>query len=207
MQKQRIVLVLCSHIPDNNKAMSQSMVQKILNNHVMTSYINVNNCCNETKHVKPTKSLYRRQIIKHNFEVKGNTAFPVVFKHPVMNETLFDCLPHAVPQSRNCSSYITSLATLKMLRKLNCIATRISKVESRWVGRSPNSRCFIPSRPKNSSREDGEPETTLRLARFHRFLDEPRPTHVREMTSSAQRGETVRAVTLRTVHLALGLKP
>lgn len=25
--KQRIVLILCSHIPDNNKAMSQSMVQ------------------------------------------------------------------------------------------------------------------------------------------------------------------------------------
>lgn len=97
---------------------------------------------------------------------------------------------------------------LKMLRKLNCIATRISKVtESRWVGRSPNSRCFIPSRPKNSSREDGEPETTRRLARFHHFLDEPRPTqalwHVREMTSSAQWGETLWAVTLRTLHLAL----
>lgn len=48
------------------------------------------------------------------------------------------------------------LATQKTLRKLNCIATRISKVtESRWVGQSPSSRCFIPSRSKNSSGEVG----------------------------------------------------
>lgn len=129
-------------------------------------------------------------------ELKGNNRFPMVYKHPLMNQTLSDCLQHTIPQSRKCSSYITSLATLKMLRKLNRIATRISKVtESRWVGRSPISRCFIPSRSKNSSGEDGEPETMLRLARFHQFLDKPGPTqplcHVREVTSSAQRGETV----------------
>lgn len=72
-----------------------------------------------------------------------------------MNESLFDCLP----QSGECSSYITSFGNTKKkktLRKLNCIATRISKVtESRWVGQSPSSRCFIPSRSKNSSGEVG----------------------------------------------------
>lgn len=47
----------------------------------------------------------------------------------------------------------------------------VSKVtESRWVGQSPNSRCFIPSRSINSSWEDGEPELMLRLATFHQFL-------------------------------------
>lgn len=72
MQERRVVLVLRSHIPDNNKAMSQSMVQKKktkqnLSNHVMTSYINVNNCCDETKHWKQTKALYLRHIAKHSY--------------------------------------------------------------------------------------------------------------------------------------------
>lgn len=57
MQKQRIVLVLCSHISVNNKAMSQSMVS----NQVMTSYINVN----EAKHWKQTKALYLSQTLGH----------------------------------------------------------------------------------------------------------------------------------------------
>lgn len=125
-------------------------------------------------------NVHARVVSELHFNLLGTKrqhCFRHVFKHLVMNQTLFDCLQHVVPQSRNCSSYITSLATLKMLRKLNCIATRISKVtDSRWVGRSPDSRCYIPSTPKNSSREDGEPETMQRLARFHQFLDEHRPT-------------------------------
>lgn len=129
-----------------------------------------------------------------------------------MNQTLFDCLQHyTVSQSKYCSSYITTLATIKLLRKLNCIATRISKVtESRWVGQSPDSRCLIPSRPKNSSRRDGEPETMLGLAGFCRFLDEPWPTQPlwqdREVTSSVQWDVTLWAVTLRTVLLTLKSK-
>lgn len=147
--------------------------------------------------------VYARVASETHFNLLGTKrqhSFPMVLKHG--NDWLFDCLQHTVPQSRKCSSYITSSATLKMLRKLNCIATRISKVtESRWVGRSPNSRCFIPSGSKNSSGEDREPETMLRLARFHQFWDEPGPTqplcHVREVVSCVQRGETAWAVTLR----------
>lgn len=57
-KKQSMVLVLGSHIPDNNKAMSQSMVQK--KSWVITWYINVNNYCNETKHSKQTKPPHPR---------------------------------------------------------------------------------------------------------------------------------------------------
>lgn len=142
---------------------------------------------------------------------KRQHCFSRFFKHPIMNQRLFDCLQHNVPQSKQCSSYITPFATTKLLRKLNCIATRISKVtESRWVGLSPDSCCFIPSRSINSNRSDREPETMLGSARFHRFLDEPGPTKPlwwdREVTSSVQWGVTLWVVTLRTVLLALGLK-
>lgn len=70
----------------------------------------------------------------------------------------------------------------KRAGKLNCIATRISKVtESRWVGPSAGSRCFKPSRSKNSHREDGGAETMLGLATFLHFLDESRPTWPSDM--------------------------
>lgn len=68
------------------------MVQTILSNHVMTSYINVNNCCNETKHLKQMS----RDIMKHSHihnvnarvvsELRINLyleGFPMFFKHPV----------------------------------------------------------------------------------------------------------------------------
>lgn len=191
MQKQKDCSCSCSHISVNNKAMGQSMVS----NQVMTSYINVN----EAKQIKQTKALYLSQtsghIIKHSnihnlharvvsewcfnlLETKRLGCFSIPFRLPSAHHSI---------KSRKC------LPLLKMLRKLNCTATRFSKVaESRWVGLSPNSRCFIPSRPKNSSREDGEPEATLRLARFYRFFGRPTQLlwHVREATSSAQPGET-----------------
>ncbi|KAK5868591.1 hypothetical protein PBY51_009591 [Eleginops maclovinus] len=59
--------------------------------------------------------------------------------------------------------------------------------------------------PKNSRREDGEPETTLRLARFHQFFVKTNPTHLTCQRGNAARRDSV-TVTLRTVHLASGLK-
>lgn len=172
MQTQRIVLVLCSHFSVNNKAMSQSMVS----NQVMTSYINVN----EAKHLKQTKALCLSHtlghIIKHSNKHNAHAVVvsgwhfnlleakrPHVFFIPFWLSST-----HYSIKSRKC------LPSLQMLRKLNCAATRFSKVaESRWIGQSPNSCCFIPSRPKNSSREDREPEATLRLARFYHFFGRP----------------------------------
>ena len=58
-QSKRIVLVIGSHIPDNDKAMSQSMVQK--KSWIITKYMNVNNCGVETKHSEQNKALNLRR--------------------------------------------------------------------------------------------------------------------------------------------------
>lgn len=58
------------------------------------------------------------------------------------------------PQSSRGSSYITRWATLKMLREVNCVATRLSKVAaSRWLAGAPTPAALYPACLKIAARE------------------------------------------------------
>lgn len=154
MQKQRIARVLCPQLPDNNKAMSQRMLQKcwILMKQQVKSMLMRLNIISGLKHlVHPAHwdSDFQPCIMYIPVKTESFHLFESSSPTPEKNKTFFFHYQQA----------LAPRAELKMLRKLICTATRFSKVAgSRWVGRSPSSCCFIPSRPKNSNRESGEPE-------------------------------------------------